>query len=234
VPAESRLLPVLDPVTLLQARRCLLQGDVTAVREWLESEGVETGDELAPWGHPVSLMLARVLVAEGRPVPALDLLGRLAAAVERVGHGRLAIEVYAVQALARQALGETAKALDALRRALELATPEGAVRPFLELGPPLAALMRPLAADFPEVAVRVSGAAPAPIEIDDSRLLEPLSTREREVLELLFGGLSNKEIAARLFVSVNTVKTHVRNIYGKIGAGNRSQAMVRIRELGLL
>lgn len=234
VPPESRLLPVLDSLALLQARECFLRGDAAAVRRWLDREGVDPEDAMTPWEHAVYLMLARVLLAEKRPAQALELLTRLGPAVERAGQVRLAIEVYAVQALVRQQKGATAKALEALRRALELATPEGAVRVFLELGPPLAALMKPLAAEFPALVTRVLGATPPPTRIADSRLLEPLSEREHEVLELLYGGLSNKEIAARLFLSANTVKTHIRNIYGKIGASSRSQAIVRVRELELL
>lgn len=234
VPPESRLLPLLDPLPLLQAREGLLRGDVAAVRRWLDGEGVGPDDPLTPWGHPVHLLLARVLLAEGRPERSLALLGRLGVAVEKAGQTRLAIEVHAVQALARQQQGATGKALEALRRALGLASPEGAARVFLELGAPLVPLLKPLATEYPDLVERVSGAVPMPEEVSEARLLEPLSERERQVLELLYGGLSNKEIAQRLFVSANTVKTHIRNLYAKIGVGTRGQAIARIRELGLL
>ncbi len=63
---------------------------------------------------------------------------------------------------------------------------------------------------------------------------EPLSDREQEVLGLIAAGLSNEAIADRLVVSVNTVKTHVKNLYGKLGTGSRTQTVARARELGLL
>jgi LuxR family maltose regulon positive regulatory protein len=65
-------------------------------------------------------------------------------------------------------------------------------------------------------------------------MIEPLSARELEVLELISGGLTNREIASRLFISLNTVKAHTRNIYGKLGVHNRTQAVARARALGIL
>jgi LuxR family maltose regulon positive regulatory protein len=67
-----------------------------------------------------------------------------------------------------------------------------------------------------------------------SPLLEPLTTREQDVLELLARGLSNAEIAERLIVTVGTVKTHIKSIYGKLGVHSRTQALARAREVGLL
>jgi LuxR family maltose regulon positive regulatory protein len=73
-----------------------------------------------------------------------------------------------------------------------------------------------------------------PPEASEAELVEPLSERELEVLELIAHGLTNREIAARLFLSLNTVKAHTRNIYGKLGVHNRTQAVVRARALGAL
>ena len=65
-------------------------------------------------------------------------------------------------------------------------------------------------------------------------MIEPLSEREREVLQLVAEGLTNREIASRLFLSLNTVKGHTRNIYGKLTVHSRTQAIARSQELGLL
>jgi LuxR family maltose regulon positive regulatory protein len=65
-------------------------------------------------------------------------------------------------------------------------------------------------------------------------MLEPLSERELEVLRLIAAGLSNQEIAGQMVVAVSTIKTHINNLYGKLGARSRTQALVRARELGLL
>jgi len=132
-----------------------------------------------------------------------------------------------------------------LERALALAGPEGYVRIFLDHGPPMAhllyeALSRGIA---PETVQRLLAALPleepgpaaSPGGPDGKTgLIEPLSEREIEVLRLIAEGLTNKEISARLFLSTNTVKAHSRNIYGKLGVVNRTQAGARGRELGLV
>jgi LuxR family maltose regulon positive regulatory protein len=75
---------------------------------------------------------------------------------------------------------------------------------------------------------------PPSTEVPESDLIEPLSEREIEVLQLIAEGLTNREIAARLYLSVNTVKVHSRNIYGKLGAHNRTEAAARAQALGIL
>ena len=77
-------------------------------------------------------------------------------------------------------------------------------------------------------------ASRAPFVRRPSSFIEPLSERELEVLRLIAAGLSNREIAERLFLALSTVKVHTRNIYGKLGVHSRTQAVTRARELGLL
>jgi LuxR family maltose regulon positive regulatory protein len=155
------------------------------------------------------------------------------------------IEILVLQALAHEAQDNIPLALVPLERALALAEPEGYVRIFVDEGPPMARLLyeavaRGVAADY---ARRLLAAfpvaepekpAPSKAQAPKSELVEPLSERELEILKLIAEGLTNPEIAARLFLSLNTVKVHTRNIYGKLGVNNRTQAVIQARALGIL
>ena len=157
------------------------------------------------------------------------------------------IEILALEALALQAKGKKERAVRTLAQALALAEPEGYVRTFVDEGPEMAALLSEvleaqqrgrLVPDAPAHYLRKLSAA---LERDASRtattgagLSEPLSERELEVLALVAAGKTNQEIAKELFVALSTVKTHIKNIYGKLDARNRTQALARARELGLL
>jgi len=140
-------------------------------------------------------------------------------------------------------------ALDALERALKLGEPEGYARVFIDGGVPMARLLHEAArrgivteytANLLAAFELESGAVVAPATgrkpaiPKPSVLVEPLTDRELEVLHLLAEGLSNREIAQKLFLSPNTVRTHTYNIYGKLGVHSRMQAVARTRELGLL
>ncbi len=92
--------------------------------------------------------------------------------------------------------------------------------------------VRRLLAAFP--VAEPEQAAPSETQAPNSDLIEPLSERELEVLQLIAEGLTNPEIASRLFLSLNTVKAHTRNIYGKLGVHSRTQAVARARALGVL
>ena len=148
------------------------------------------------------------------------------------------IEILVVQALVHQARGDIPAALAPLQRALALAEPEGYVRLFVDEGPRMALLL--------DVAVRY-GIAPsyarrlltASGKIEDRTPVnqigsEPLSERERDVLRLLGTDLSGPEMAHELMVSLNTLRTHTRNIYDKLGVNNRRAAVHRAEELNLL
>jgi LuxR family maltose regulon positive regulatory protein len=219
----------------------------------------ETGvPGINPWGqaqHVVHLTWARVEIARARleaadrkgPIlqPVLAYLQRrLDEAEARELAGR-AIELTVLQALALEAGGDTTPAMDALERALTLAEPEGFIRIFVDEGPPMARLLyeavsrgiapdyaRRLLAAFP--VAEPEQASPPDTQAAESDLMEPLSDRELEVLQLVAEGLTNSEIASRLFLSLHTIKAHARNIYGKLGVHNRTQAVARARALGLL
>jgi LuxR family transcriptional regulator, maltose regulon positive regulatory protein len=182
------------------------------------------------------------------------MLGRLqdlAAAQRRRGS---LIEIQALQALARHAAGDQPGALATLAEALALAAPEGYLRVFLDEGAPMAALFGRLATTPARVhavpgvprahlgrlleAFEQDGLAvlprPRPGGAVAPGLVEPLSARELEVLGLLATGRSNRAIAEELVVSLDTVKRHVSHVLDKLQAANRTQAVARARELGLL
>jgi LuxR family maltose regulon positive regulatory protein len=191
-----------------------------------------------------------VLLAQEQPAGALALLGRLdaaAAAQDRVGS---LIEIGALRALALAASGDADRALDALAGALALACPQGYVRVFADEGPPMAALLaRLIAAQRAGSGFRAAAGVPlgylgrlrsafgaepaAPRTAAVPGLIDPLTSRELEVLQMLAAGKSNQAIAGQLVVTLDTVKKHVSHLLSKLGAANRTEAVTRARELGL-
>jgi LuxR family transcriptional regulator, maltose regulon positive regulatory protein len=245
---------LLNPIPARRARLLLSQGDLDAAARWTEEAGLGAGDESDFAREPGHLVLARVLLARGRPGPALALLDRLhatAAAQDRVGS---LIEIGALRALGLAVSGEEAAAVAALAEALTLACPQGYVRVFADEGPPMAALLARLIAaqrtgpgsgsvplsclariqrafDLgPAAPGSGSGSAPAAVP----GLVEHLTSRELEVLGMLAAGKSNQAIASQFFVTLDTVKKHVSHLLGKLGAANRTEAVTRARELGLI
>jgi LuxR family maltose regulon positive regulatory protein len=242
------------PASVERARLLLAQGQVEEAARWTEERGLRTEDEPSYLRERDQLLLGRVLLARGDAERALGLLGRLAALAECQRRTGSLIQIRAVRARGLQAAGDHGAALAELAGALALAAPEGYVRVFLDEGAPMAALLDGLAA-----ANRQSGAAacvpPAylgrllqalqqagmPVGRHGRRaagvvpgLLEPLSARELEVLRLLGAGRSNQAIAGELVITLDTVKRHVSHILDKLGTANRTQAVARARELGLL
>ena len=165
-----------------------------------------------------------------------DLLQRLLAAAEDGGREGSVVEILNLQALAHQVLGDTHSALAALDQALEHAEPECFVRAFLSEGPAMASLLRTASrkAIGSGYARRLLAAfdhtTPVPTK---NGLVDELSSRELEVLRLLRSDLSGPEIARELLVSLNTMRTHTKNIYTKLGAKSRREAVGRAAELGL-
>ncbi len=217
--------PAVRPVGARRARTYVRQGDMAAARAWIRERELSTEDELRYVTEFEHITLAIILVNDQPDDRQLQrviaMLDRLLADALAGDRGSSVIEILAVQALAYDARGDTVKALDALRRATALAEPEGYVRVFTFLGPRVQELRDALATG----AVR-----PA---LQQTALVDPLSDRELDVLRLLRSDLSGPDIARELTVSLNTMRTHTKNIYAKLGVNNRREAIRRADELGL-
>jgi LuxR family maltose regulon positive regulatory protein len=245
---------LLNPVPAQRARLLLAQGDVAAAARWTEERSLDADDEPTYQREQEFLVLARVLLAQDRPGAALGLLERLRAAAAAQGRTGSVIEIQALRALALATAGDEDAAVDALAQALMLGCPQGYVRAFADEGPPMAALVARLVAaqkagqaparDVPlgclARLLRAFGQPPAALGAGRSApaavpgLVEQLTARELEILALLAAGTPNPRIAADLVVSFDTVKKHVSHLLGKLGAANRTEAVTRARQLGLI
>jgi LuxR family maltose regulon positive regulatory protein len=237
--------------SIWQARMWLSQGNLKAASKWARQMGLtgaEDGVTRQAFGFfsmNDHMMLARTMIAREEPDTARRLLLRLSEAAQGGGRISTSIEALSLLALAHQSSGETDQALCALDRALRLGEARGFVRAFADEGPPMARLLNEAASRgiMPGYVSRLLAAFPvgdsgtnssSGTGPDQSGLIEPVSERELEVLQLISEGLTNREIATQLFLSLNTVKAHTRNIYGKLGVHNRTKAVAEARALGLL
>jgi LuxR family maltose regulon positive regulatory protein len=233
-----------------QVRLWSAQGRVSDIAAWMQETDLRVDDQINFGRELEHIILARALVAVGLEQAeepfldkALDLLARLLHMAESRGWVGKAIEIRVLQALAHQGRGDTGAALIVLERVLSNAEPQGYVRTFVDEGPPMARLLaeaadRGIAPNYAGWLLAAFGDRmkdePAASVLRPSFTVENLSERELEVLQLIAEGLSNREIAERLFLALSTVKVHTRNIYGKLGVHSRVQAVTRARKLGLL
>ena len=243
--------PELRPIAALKTRVWLAQGRLAEARGWVQEQGLTAHDDLSYLREFEHVTLARVLLAaykhddraDHSMLEAVELLDRMLKAAQQGGRTGSAIEILVLQALAHEAQGSISPALAPLERALTLAEPEGYVRIFVDEGRPMARLLYEALSRGvrPEYVSQLLAALPVAEHVTPSRsrgsesdLLEPLSERELEVLQLIAEGLTNREIATRLYLSLHTVKVHARNIYGKLGIKSRTQAVARGKALGIL
>ena len=237
--------PEVRPVAALMARVWIAQGKLPEAWGWAREHGVTAADELSYLHEFEHATLARLLLAQGTQdradhsiAESIELTERLLASAEAGGRKGSAIDILVVQALARHAHGDVAGALASLARAVALAEPEGYVRIFVDEGPPMAALLK-LATKHGSAPTHVRRLLAAAVTVDreegiEQPLVEPLSERELEVLRLLGSDLGGPDIARELVVSLNTVRTHTKSIYAKLGVNGRRAAVHRAAELGLL
>ena len=237
--------PNVRPVAAVRARSHVLRGEVGEALAWVRERGLSVQDDLSYLREFEHVTLARVLLAlhrTERSEPSLQeavrLLDRLLAEAETGERTGTVIEILVLQALAHQALGDMPAALASLQRALSLAEPEGYVRIFVDEGAPMGSLLRALASQgsagrYARRILAISSTTDHDRPVKQS-LVEPLSERELDVLRLLGTDLNGPEIARQLMVSLNTMRTHQKNIYAKLGVNNRRAAVRQGDELKLL
>ena len=232
------LFPLCPPPDQLRVQIWLARGDLSKVQQWMENSGLDIEDKLEAADEAKYIIFARTLIALKKNNEALKLLARLLLAAEQGKRTSVVIEILILQALARQAQGNTKQALMVLERALDSAEPEGFIRLFTDEGASMAALLKFITgSEYAKKLLKAFGddkGDTISVTNETFKLTEPLSQKELKTLQLLISGLSNKEIAEQLFVSPNTVKTHLRNVYDKMQVNNRTQAIVRARELNLI
>jgi LuxR family maltose regulon positive regulatory protein len=256
---EGNYSPNVRPIASRKVRVWLTQGRLGEALGWAHEQGLSVEDELSYLHEFDHITLARVFIAryktdrvEGDLHDALGLLARLLKSAEEGGRKGSMIEISILQSLAHQAQGDQPHALGSLERALSLAEPEGYVRSFIDEGKamrllvldfrsaieksarngvhPLYGYIDKLLSAFPQT---VATTPKSKIINQKSEIVEPLSERELEVLKLLRSELSGPEIAGQLIVSLNTLHTHTKNIYNKLGVNNRRSAVRRAEELDL-
>ncbi len=231
-----------------RARLALARGDVSEALEWASNAESRMSDPAEGLEFPLEfeyLTLARLKIARGDVHDVPPMLERLRRKAEAEGRMGSVIEVLVMLATTQRAQGKIEEALGTMHRALSLGEPEDYIRVFVDGGEPVADLLRlalarqirpeyvsDILASFSGAAGREKGAALRSPRVNPA--IEPLSPRELEVLRLLAGGASNRQIADELVLVTGTVKAHVLSIYRKLDVHNRTQAVARARELKLL
>ena len=237
----SDFFPNVRPVPALIANVHIRLGQFDAAEQWAKQVAIGPDDPPIYLREFEHLTLARLLVARGDGASlgtALRLIDRLARAAAAGGRGRSLVDLHILAALVHRARHEPPAALEALRRAIALAEPENIRRPFMDDGEALGGLFRQLgkretSSAFVRSIVAGGSSAAATVTSDHPDLIEPLSEREVDVLRLLRTDLSGPEIADELAVSLNTLRTHTKNIFEKLGVNSRRAAVRRAEELQL-
>jgi LuxR family transcriptional regulator, maltose regulon positive regulatory protein len=245
--------PMLQPVEAHKTRVYLKQGRLDKAQAWAQEQDISTEGEVRYLDEYDHLTVARVRLAEGSFAGVNALLQRLLALGETQKRTGSVIEILLTQALVHQAQGYRSQALAALEHALTLAEPECYLRIFVDEGEPMRLLIlvfrsmiekqgdpgnhrlfayaNKLLAAFPQP---MKATSQSKIADHKSEMVDPLTDRELEILRLIAEGYSNAEIGQRLYLALSTVKGHNLRIFNKLQVQNRTEAVARARELGLL
>jgi LuxR family maltose regulon positive regulatory protein len=222
----------------------LVLGQLEEAERWARSYVADDSPSPGLVQEFENITLARLSLLQGKPDEALALLDQIRAAAVANGHKGRVIEILGLTALAQYELDERNVAIETLHAALKMGEPEGYVRTFVDEGQPLAALLYEALAQniMPDYVGMLLAAFPANDMISSpspdrsgvpQQLIEPLSERELEVLQLMASGASNQDIAEAMIIALTTAKKHVSNIIRKLGVNNRTQAVTKGRNLGL-
>jgi LuxR family maltose regulon positive regulatory protein len=248
----------------LKTDRALIEiakGNIAAAANWEQTYGLDMDAE-PPFALEYEyFILARMLLAQGKTQRAIHIASQLLRMAEKSERTGVMISNLSLLAAAYEASNNSKLAMHVLGRALALAEPQGYIRTFINMGAPMEGLLKKLrkvylarqqngndqawtfSLNYIDTLLAASGNAQGALNNEIERLpdtqpmqplLESLSEREQEVLQLLAAGQSNREIAQHLIVGLNTVKTHVKSIYAKLDVHSRTQALVRAQSLRLL
>jgi LuxR family maltose regulon positive regulatory protein len=237
--SEQRLSPRRSMwVKLASAHWWIAQGSLERASHLVQQLGITFNDEIPYEREHEYLLLLRLLLAQGEFDDALSLSERLLHMAESIQRKGRAIEVLILQSLIFQGKRDLPQALAVIGKAFSLAQPEGYARVFLDEGEPMAKLLYQVKSHrmdskySSELLTTLGGVAGT--ELPSVQLLiEPLTLRELEILKLIESGSTNQDIADELVISIPTVKRHISNIYAKLGAQSRTQAISLGRELKL-
>jgi LuxR family maltose regulon positive regulatory protein len=230
------LAEVRDWIRAQRAQVWLAGGDKKAAFDWASQFAAQMQDAMYP---SVPIALAKVWLSQRQPNKALPLLDHALQSARAVGRLGNAIHILAVQAGVYHAQGDSEQAFITLEHALQMAEPEGYVQVFVDEGAPMARLLhrmltRSSASEYVRRLLEAFGESVKAAPPIVSKLIDPLTQRELEVLRIIVDGATNQEIAHELVLTVNTVKRHISNIFRKLEVNNRVQAIERARELNLL
>ena len=230
------------PIEAIKCRIWLAQGELSRAQDWATRHNLSATDKPAFLREYEHLTLARLYIAYYRRnkertllEDTFSLLNRLLQSARAGKRTESEIECFLLLALAEDAQGNRQDALTHLANSLRLAQPQGYMQLFVREGAPLADLLKTAVSHniAPNYAARLLSAFGETV-VQQQPLVDPLSERELEILQLIAAGLKNKEIATQLFISLNTVLYHNKNIYGKLGVRKRTVAVSKARELGLI
>lgn len=252
-----------DYYAALQARLWTIQGNFHSAGRWAQERGLVLGGDWSASGKSgleaqagfirfiEYLTAAQLWIAQALKEPeeklmraGLELATKVQRRSEEADWGSILVRALIQKAIAQRALGDEEQGIATLAQALQISEPEGYMRIYLDEGQSIWGLLHEAGAweISPEYMNRLMAAfnegqlveGSSPVADEDANLIEPLSDREIEVLQLIAEGLTNREIALDLVLSPNTVKVHTYNIYGKLGVHSRTQAVARARLLGIL
>ena len=229
----------LRTVEILQAYQRLLEGDASSARSWALAYQPSARIDALFAIDPPDLLWSRILLATGSAAErqvVLSYLHSCLVPLKNSQFSRRKIQLLSHMAAARIALDQDAVALDLLRQALLLAEPGGIVRSFADAGPSLLPSLQ-LCQDegiTPDLIPQIQAAFSEPSPRPSMATATLLTKRETEILCLMQDGLSNKEIALSLFISMHTAKRHASNIYSKLDVNGRQEAIFRAQELAIL
>ena len=224
----------------------LATGNLNAAVQWVKERGLSIDDKIDNLRELEYLALAHILIAQKQLDDADRLSQRLIENAKAGDRVFVMIEMRLCRALLFKTKEDTAAALKELKLALSLAEPGGLISIFVSKGKPVADLLQEIAAvkkdDHDDTKAgfsltylkKIVLAFKASMSPKIEGLMDPMSERELEVLHLIAAGLSNKDIAEKLFISLNTVKTHTKNINSKLNVNSRTKAVARAKELELL